>query len=44
MYMESVEDILAMAAEAGFNVKGYVDMKKSEFQDENQYLYVLEKI
>lgn len=44
MYMESVKEILTMAAEAGFNVKGYVDMKKSEFQDENQYLYVLEKI
>jgi hypothetical protein len=44
MYMESVEEILAMAALVGFNVKSYVDMKKSDTEDENQYLYVLEKI
>jgi SAM-dependent methyltransferase len=44
MYMESIENILSMASHIGFNVKGYVDMKKSEIEDENQYLYVLEKI
>jgi SAM-dependent methyltransferase len=44
MYMESVEEILAMASLVGFNVKGYVDMKKSDINDEHQYLYVLEKI
>jgi len=44
MYMESINEILSIASQIGFNVKGYVDMKKSDIKDENQFIYVLEKI
>jgi SAM-dependent methyltransferase len=44
MYMDSIEEIIGLASRIGFIVKGYADLKKSEVGDENQFLYILEKI
>ena len=41
--MESIEDILRMASSAGFIIKGKTSMKTCGL-DENQYLYVFERI
>jgi hypothetical protein len=42
LYMDSINDILKMASLAGFIFHGKADMKELN-QDENQYLYVLER-
>lgn len=43
LYMESCADILAMAATAGFAVKGKFDMRDFN-KDAYQYIYLLQKI
>jgi len=43
LYMENMEDILHMAKNVGFIIKGSVNMKDCN-DDENQYIYILEKI
>ena len=43
LYMDSINDILKMANLAGFIFHGKMNMKGIN-QDENQYLYVLEKL
>jgi SAM-dependent methyltransferase len=42
LYMETIEDILKIASKSGFIIKGKIDMKKCN-GDENQYLYIFEK-
>jgi SAM-dependent methyltransferase len=44
MYMESINDILKMASQCGFIFHGKMDMKDCPSKDENQYLFILEKI
>ena len=42
LYMETIEDILKIASKSGFIIKGKIDMKKCN-GDENQYLYIFER-
>ena len=42
-YMENIDEIVNIAKNVGFVIKGYTNMKKCN-DDENQFLYVLEKI
>jgi hypothetical protein len=42
LYMESLSDILDMAASSGFISHGYATMKKCN-GDENQFLYIFER-
>jgi SAM-dependent methyltransferase len=48
LYMESLNDIVAMANQAGFILKGKMDMekitKKGPYADKFQYLYIFERI
>jgi hypothetical protein len=41
LYMDETKDILILAVNAGFLVKGYATYK--ELGDENQYIYILER-
>ena len=43
LYMEDINDILNEASNIGFNVKAVFDLKKS-IDDENQFIYILERI
>jgi len=43
LYFEPIEVILQMARECRFSLKSKIDMKKN-IDDENQYIYILEKI
>jgi hypothetical protein len=47
-YMDSISSILKMASQAGFIVKGKVDMskvnKKGPYADRFQFLYILERV
>jgi len=43
LYFEPIDVILKMASESRFSLKSKIDMKKN-IDDENQYIYILEKI